>query len=96
MFEDAETNPPDAYCIYGKLPAIFVTRRRRRAERLRVQFHELGHHWPHCPNARFFINLDNKVEFGVNIVAACALLPFPLPRSHDIWRLEEEYGYSNS
>ena len=96
MFEDAETNPPDAYCMYGKLPTIFVTRRRRGAERSRVQFHEIGHHWPHCLSARFFINLDNKVEFGVNIVAACALLPFQLPRSHDVWRLEEEYSYSKS
>jgi hypothetical protein len=23
-----------------------------------------------------------------------SLIPFPLLRSHDVWRLEEEYGYS--
>ena len=89
MFEDAETNPPDAYWVYDKPPVVFIARRQRGAGRLHVQFQELGHRRAHYPNARFFINLDNKVEFGSNIVAARALLPFPLPRSHDICRLEK-------
>jgi Zn-dependent peptidase ImmA (M78 family) len=94
VFEDAEANPPGAYCVYDKLPVVIIARRRRGAERLRIQFHELGHRWLHYPNAQFFINLDNRVEFRANIVAARALLPLPLPRSHDVWRLEEEYSYS--
>jgi hypothetical protein len=43
---------------------------------------------------RFFINQDDRVEFRINIVAARTLLPFPLPRSPDVWRLEEEFSYS--
>lgn len=94
VFEDAEMSLPGAYCVYDKIPVIFIARRLRGAERLRVQFHELGHHLLHYPDVRFFINLNNKIEFEANIVAACALIPFPLLRSRDIWQLEEEYGYS--
>lgn len=91
--EGVETPLPCAYRVYDKLSMIFIARRLQGAKRLRVQFHELGHYWPHSPNARFFINLNNKVEFEANIVAARALLPFPPPRSPEVWRLEEEYGY---
>lgn len=94
VFEDAEMPLPGAYCVYDKLPVIFIARRLRGTERLRVQFHELGHHWLHYPLVQFFINLNNKIEFEANIVAACALILFPLLRSRDVWRLEEEYGYS--
>jgi Zn-dependent peptidase ImmA (M78 family) len=94
VLEDAEMPLPGAYCVYDKIPVIFIARRLRGAERLRVQFHELGHHWLHYPHVQFFLNLNNRLEFEANIVAACALIPFPLLRSHDVWRLEEEYGYS--
>jgi hypothetical protein len=92
--EDGETNPPGAYCVYDKLPVVFIARRRRGAGRLRVKIHELAHRWLHSPNAWFFINQDNRVEFRADIVAERTLLPFPLPRSHEVWRLEEEYSYS--
>ena len=73
---------------------ILIARRLQGAERLRVQFHELAHHWLQYPEVRFFINLNNKVEFEANVVVACAPIRFPLLRSHDVWRLKEEYGYS--
>lgn len=91
---DAEMPLPGAYCVYDRIPVIFISHCVRGVERLRVQFHELAHHWLHYPSVQFFINLNNKVEFEANIVAACALIPFPLLLSHNAGQIEEEYGYS--
>jgi hypothetical protein len=54
VFEDAEANPPGAYCVDDKLPVVFIARRRRGAERLRVKIRESAHRWPHFPNVRVF------------------------------------------
>jgi hypothetical protein len=34
------------------------------------------------------INLNNKVEFEADVVAARAPIRFPLLRPHDVWRIE--------
>lgn len=84
---------PGAYCIYRNSPVIFLHRDLAGADRLQVQFHELGHHWLHSPGLQFFLGWESKCEFEANLISACALIPEPLLRSRPPGEIAEEYGY---
>lgn len=90
---EVEMSIDGCYCVLDVGPTIFLSRRLFGTRRLRVAFHELGHHLLHYPGVQFFQNTHGKCEFEAELVAACALIPATLLESHSAAEIAEEYGY---
>lgn len=84
---------PGFYCVHRGQPLIFFDRDLTGPQRLLVMFHEIGHHWLHCPGIQFFLGHHGKCEFEANLIAACALIPRPLLIRFSLNEIAEEYGY---
>lgn len=72
-------------------PTIIINARLRGIERLRVLFHELGHHLFHAPATCFFSDDSvNKVEEEAKAFALVALIPKQMIRKMLSWSLFED------
>lgn len=72
-------------------PTILINARLRGLERLRVLFHELGHHIFHAPATCFFSDDSlNKAEEEAKAFALVALIPRQMVRGMLSWSLFED------
>jgi Zn-dependent peptidase ImmA (M78 family) len=76
---------------FGKIPTIILNARLRGIERLRVLWHEMGHHLFHAPATCFFsCNSIDKAEVEANAFANIALLPESMMERMLTWDLYGE------
>lgn len=78
------------YTTVEGAPTIVVNEALRGIKRLRVQFHEFGHHLLHAPETCFFSDSSvEKTEVEAEVFALVALIPTNMLRKMSTWHLFE-------